>query len=92
MDEIKLEISKEKIFDIKCSIAIGFDTEVHSSQNIEQVIGNAEREMYKEKLLSKRNYSVDTIQGILKTLYERNPYHIQGNGDDRKVCRDVIKK
>lgn len=73
MDGIRTEMSKEKIFDIKCSIAIGFDSKVTSSQNIEEVIGNAEREMYKEKLLSKRNYSVDTIQSIMNTLYERDP-------------------
>jgi response regulator RpfG family c-di-GMP phosphodiesterase len=73
MERIKSEMSKEKILDIKCSIAVGFDSKVISSQNIEEVIGNAEREMYKEKLLSKKSYSIDTIQSILKTLYGRDP-------------------
>ena len=73
MKQIKTEMSKEKVFGIKSSIAIGFDTKDHSSPNIEKVMGNAEREMYKEKLLSKKNYSIETIQSILKMLYDRNP-------------------
>ncbi len=73
MERIKSEMAREKVFDIKCSIAIGFDAKTKASQNIEAVMGNAEREMYKDKLLSKRNYSIDTIQSILKILYERDP-------------------
>lgn len=73
MKQIKSEMSKEKVFGIKSSIAIGFDTKDNSAQTLEKVMGNAEREMYKEKLLSKKNYSIDTIQSILKILYERNP-------------------
>lgn len=73
MDRIKLEMSREKVFDIKCSIAIGFDAKTKASQNIEAVMGNAEREMYKDKLLSKKNYSIETIQSILKILDERDP-------------------
>ena len=73
IEQIKLGMSKEKICDIKCSIAIGCDTKLKSSQNIEKVLGNAEREMYKEKLLSKKSYSIDTIDAILNTLYRRNP-------------------
>lgn len=73
MELIKTEMSKERVFDIKCSIAIGFDAKLDSSQNIEEVMGNAEREMYKEKMLSKKNYSIDTIQSILKILFERDP-------------------
>lgn len=73
MKQIKFEMSKERVFGIKSSIAIGFDTKDNSAQIFEKVMGNAEREMYKEKLLSKKNYSIDTIQSILKILYERNP-------------------
>lgn len=73
MERIRTEMEKEKVFDIKCSIAIGFDTKVDSSRDVEKVMGNAEREMYKEKLLSKKNYSLNTIQSILKTLHERDP-------------------
>lgn len=73
MEQIKSEMSKERVFGIKSSIAIGFDTKDNISQNIEEVMGNAEREMYKEKMLSKKNYSIDTIQSILKILYERDP-------------------
>lgn len=73
MERIRTEMEKEKVFDIKCSIAIGFDTKVDSSQDVEKVMGNAEREMYKEKLLSKKNYSINTIQSILTTLHGRYP-------------------
>jgi HD-GYP domain-containing protein (c-di-GMP phosphodiesterase class II) len=72
MGRIKTGMEKEKVFDIKCSIAVGFDTKIDSSENIEKVMGNAEREMYKEKLLSKKDYSTDTIDSILKTLHNRN--------------------
>lgn len=73
MERIRTEMEKEKVLDIKCSIAIGFDTKVDSSLDVEKVMGNAEREMYKEKLLSKKNYSINTIQSILKTIHERYP-------------------
>lgn len=72
MERIRTEMDKEKVFDIKCSIAIGFDTKVDFWEDVEKVMGNAEREMYKEKLLSKKNYSINTIQSILKTLHERD--------------------
>ncbi|MDD4844061.1 MAG: diguanylate cyclase [Anaerotignum sp.] len=91
MEQIKSEMSNEKVFDIKCSIAIGFDAKIDASQNIEAVMGNAEREMYKDKLLSKRNYSIDTIQSILKILYERDPREKEHTERVVSLCQKMGK-
>ncbi len=91
MEQIKSEMSNEKVFDIKCSIAIGFDAKIDASQNIEAVMGNAEREMYKDKLLSKRNYSIDTIQSILKILYERDPREKEHTERVVALCKKMGK-
>ncbi len=73
IDRIKLEVSKESINAVRLSIALGFDTKTNQLQNIEKIMGNAESEMYREKIISKKNYGIDTIETILKTLHERNP-------------------
>jgi diguanylate cyclase (GGDEF)-like protein len=73
IQQIKDELSKETVCSVKCSMALGFDTKMHASENLEKIVGNAETEMYKEKLLSKRNFGVETIQTILNTLQKRFP-------------------
>lgn len=89
MERVKVEMAKKEICDIKCSIAIGCDTKFDISQNVEKVMGNAEREMYEEKLLSKKNYSINTINAILKTLHRRNPREKKHSHGVARLCDQI---
>jgi PAS domain S-box/diguanylate cyclase (GGDEF) domain/uncharacterized domain HDIG len=73
VEEIKIELDKEKIQAVKCSMALGFDTKTETVQEIEKVMGNAESEMYKEKLLSRKLFGSDTIKSIINTLQLKHP-------------------
>ncbi|MFA9377403.1 MAG: diguanylate cyclase domain-containing protein, partial [Lachnotalea sp.] len=73
IQRIKEELAKEIVYGVKCNIALGFDTKTEFEQDIEKIMGNAEAQMYKDKLLSKRDYGTDTIETIMKTLQDRNP-------------------
>lgn len=91
MAQIKKELSKEKVYAVKCSMALGFDTKTHDSENLEKIMGNAESEMYKEKLLSKKNYGIETIQMILKELQRRNPGEKEHSKRVASLCAKMGK-
>ncbi len=55
------------------SISFGWFTKTSKSQSIDQVLKNAEDNMYKRKLLESPSIRSATINAIVKTLYEKNP-------------------
>ncbi len=86
---LKTEFSHQKINVISCSMALGVDTKFKSYQRMEKVMETAENEMYKEKAVSKQNFSVDAIESMIKTLHVRSPrekWHSQKVG---RMCEEL---
>ncbi len=72
VERIRKGLVNEKVNNIRCSIAIGYDTKTSSYEDIEKVMGNAENEMYKDKTFSRKSFADDAISTIIKTLQEKN--------------------
>ncbi len=92
MRKIKEELANESVCEVRCSIALGFDTRVDFAHTLEQVMGNAESQMYKEKLLSKKHYGNDTIQTIMRTIQERKPTEKEHAEAVASYCVDMGRK
>lgn len=72
VDRVRTELSQEKVNSIKCSMALGFDTKTSIYQDIEKIMGSAESEMYKEKLLSRKSFGTDTMNTIMSSLQKKS--------------------
>ncbi len=89
VEEIKSELDKEKIQAVKCNMALGFDTKTDMKQEIEKVMGNAESEMYKEKLLSRKLFGADTIKTIITTLQLKHPMEKEHSENVAYLCEKM---
>ena len=72
MDRIRDSLSQENVAAIKCSISLGCDTKVESAQEFTEVMANAENQMYKDKVLNRKNVNDGIISNLMKTLHGRN--------------------
>jgi diguanylate cyclase (GGDEF)-like protein/putative nucleotidyltransferase with HDIG domain len=72
VERIRKGLVNEKVNNIRCSIAIGYDTKTSSYEDIEKIMGNAENEMYKDKTFSRKSFADDAISTIIQSLQERN--------------------
>ena len=55
------------------SVSIGWDTKASMDVDIEEILKNAEDDMYKHKLILSEGLRGNLINTIIKTLYEKNP-------------------
>ena len=73
MDRVRFEISMERIAAINCSISLGCDIKTNASQDIEQIIANAENNMYQDKTMNRQTVNSDLINTMISTLYFKSP-------------------
>ena len=73
VERIRKGLIEEKVNDIRCSIAIGYDTKTSYYEDIEKIMGNAENEMYKDKTFSRKSFADDAINTIIQSLQEKTP-------------------
>lgn len=92
VERVKEQLSNQKVNAVKCSMALGFDTKTEPYQEIEKVMGNAESEMYKEKLRFKKRFGADTIDTIIKTLQEKNPREKTHSESVAALCENMGKE
>ncbi|XMB67758.1 diguanylate cyclase [Mycoplasmatota bacterium zrk1] len=71
---VRAEIEKELVNNIKISVSIGFDTKIDSKTTIRETLKVAEDNMYREKLIEGPSRRGTTIDTIITTLYETDPY------------------
>lgn len=65
-------LSREKINGVEISISFGHDTKTDESQKIEDVLKNAENQLYQNKLYESASMRSKTVHVIINTLYEKN--------------------
>jgi diguanylate cyclase len=91
VDRIKLELMKETVNEIQCSMALGFDTKTSSYQDIEKIMVNAESEMYKEKLNLRKSFAQDTISNLIRSLQKKSEKEKAHSETVAKLCSSMGK-
>lgn len=72
--------SRKPLNSVIISVAVGFDTKISLNQNINEVIKNSEKNMYKDKIKTSRKMRNQTLQLIIETLnnkYEKEQVHTE---------------
>ncbi len=71
---------------VPLSISLGRDTKNRVGENIQEVIGGAEDNMYRQKLLGKKAISTKVLQSLKKTLFEKSYYNHKHSSRVRKMA------
>ncbi|PKM84632.1 MAG: sensor domain-containing diguanylate cyclase [Firmicutes bacterium HGW-Firmicutes-11] len=72
-DRISEAFAKEQIGALRGSIAIGFAVKSSDSTSIQEILADAEGNMYREKTLHRTNANTAMLEGIVETLHRRSP-------------------
>lgn len=88
---VKIELFKEKIAAIKCSISMGCDTKTNADQDLEKVMENAENGMYKEKMFNRKTINSETVKTIIDTLHNKSPRERQHSINVSEICQNIGK-
>ncbi len=70
--KIKERCLNEKVGHIQISIALGCATKIHESQNIDEIVKEAEEKMYRNKLLEDKSARNGIVSSLSKTLGEKS--------------------
>jgi diguanylate cyclase (GGDEF)-like protein/putative nucleotidyltransferase with HDIG domain len=91
MVRIRTELSREIDSIIQCSMSMGTDTKSDSSQDIEQVLKNAESEMYREKTLVIKNNEKEMVGKLIAELHKRSSREKTHSESIGKLCELMAK-
>ncbi len=72
IEKIDTAITREKCETIILSLSIGFAVKTNAVENIDEIFKKAEDDMYRHKLAESSSMRNQTINLIMKTLYEKN--------------------
>ncbi|HKM29462.1 MAG TPA: diguanylate cyclase [Bacilli bacterium] len=86
---IDSEFETARVEVIKCSISAGAATKTSSLQPLDEVMGNAENAMYKDKTLNRKNVNKDIIDTIVDNLHLRNLDEKRHSIDVSNLCVKV---
>lgn len=89
INRIKEELNKQPLGLLKNSISFGFDTKTKMSQDFSDVISNAENNMYKEKAMSKKNNSKETLDIIINALHQKSTRIKQHSITVKELCKKI---
>ncbi len=73
MNRIYAKVSQSKIKEIILSVSIGLATKTNDGTSMSNIFAEAEEDMYRKKLTESQRMRNETIEIILRTLYESNP-------------------
>jgi diguanylate cyclase (GGDEF)-like protein/PAS domain S-box-containing protein/putative nucleotidyltransferase with HDIG domain len=89
MERIKGEVAKEQIKAIKASLSMGLDTKVEASEDIAQVLSNAEQHMYMAKTLEHDEVSTQAIDAIINLLHSQNEREKEHSILVSELCQEI---
>lgn len=89
LSRIKNEFLTARIATMKCSISLGSDTKISSDQSVEEIISNAENQMYRDKTMNRKEVNMDIIDTIVEALHSRNPREKQHSMAVSELCGKV---
>ncbi len=73
VSEIKARCSQQSSDLIHVSMSLGWDTKLSVDVDFDEILKNAEDDMYKHKIIQNEGLRGKLINIIIKTLYEKNP-------------------
>lgn len=87
----RLEVlaTREKICGLKLSIAFGSRTKTRKEENIQQILKNAEDDMYRHKLYESASMRSKTIELIMNTLYEKSNREMMHSSRVGHICEKI---
>jgi diguanylate cyclase (GGDEF)-like protein len=88
IEEIHTSLSNKTVSGVKISVSIGYDI-IHQLDYFNQAFKNAEDNMYKNKLFDRSNDKNETINTIMKSLYEKNPREESHSQRVSKYCEKI---
>ncbi|WP_373481976.1 HD domain-containing phosphohydrolase [Acetobacterium sp.] len=77
---------------INFSISLGYETKTSSDQNIQEVLKNAEDNMYRHKLYESASIKNKTIDLIMNTLYEKSSREMLHSQRVSEICEKIAIK
>lgn len=91
INRIKKMLEKEKIGAIDISISFGHECKYSEKEKIEDILKNAEDDMYKKKLFESQNMRVRTIKVIIDTLREKNKVESEHSYRVSDLCKKMAE-
>ena len=88
-EKLEDDFSQKKINIISCSIATGVDTKFNQYQEIEKIVENAESEMYKEKIASRKSFNTGSIMSIINALHEKSSFDKAHSEEVSRLCEQM---
>lgn len=85
-------IESEKIMNIPISASIGWGVKQSTNEKMESVFKQAEDMMYRNKASDNKSLRHQTIQIIMKTLFEKNPREEEHSKRVSKICLKIGEK
>jgi len=89
--KIAAKISQEKISSINLSISYGYETKTLKDESIKDVFKKAESKMYKHKLSESQSMRYNTLEIIMRTLYEKSQTEEMHSKRVSKLCEQIGK-
>lgn len=72
LDRIREDFKDAHVDAIKCSVALGVETKYDQNQSVEEIMANAENNMYKDKTINRKQVNKDIVDTLTAKLHERN--------------------
>jgi len=86
---IREEFSKESVKAIRGSISLGCDAKIHESQDILEILRNAENKMYSVKAFDRHKLKTTTLKTIIGTLFQISPDEERHAKSVRSLCERI---
>lgn len=90
IQNIKKQFADERIEVLRGSISLGVDTK-YRDEDIYQVINNAEKRMYEDKIYDRKNIMSNTIDAIMEALNNNHPEELVHSENVRDLSLKIAK-
>ena len=92
LNRIRELMEDARVAAIKCTISLGFDTKIKPHQSLEEIMGNAENMMYKDKIMNRKTINKDTIDTIVGTLHKKSIREKEHSGMVEELCVNLGRR
>lgn len=82
-------VLEERVNSVCINIAFGYATKINEKENIEEVLKEAEDNMYRKKLFESPNVKKRTIDCIMKALYKKSEKERGHSYRVSELCKDM---
>lgn len=89
---MKFAALEQSVGNIDFSISFGYETKTESHQTIQEVLKNAEDNMYRHKLYESASIKNRTIDLIMNTLYEKSSREMLHSQRVSEICEKIAAK